>query len=61
MRVLGIDYGERRMGLALSDPLRIVAGGLPTVTVGSDDEAFAAVAGRRAEAHRRRSWDCPGT
>ena len=44
MRVLGIDYGQRRIGLALSDPLGIVAGGLPTVTVGSDDEAFAAVA-----------------
>jgi len=24
-RVLGIDYGERRVGLALSDPLKIIA------------------------------------
>ena len=24
-RVLGIDYGERRIGLALSDPMRIIA------------------------------------
>ena len=24
-RVLGIDYGERRIGLALSDPLKIIA------------------------------------
>ena len=24
-RVLGLDYGERRIGLALSDPLRIIA------------------------------------
>jgi len=44
VRVLGIDYGERRIGLALSDPLGIIAGGLPTLTVASDDEAFAAVA-----------------
>jgi putative Holliday junction resolvase len=26
-RVLGIDYGTKRLGLALSDPLRILAGG----------------------------------
>ncbi len=24
-RILGIDYGERRIGLAISDPLRIIA------------------------------------
>ena len=24
-RVLGIDYGERRMGLAVSDPMKIIA------------------------------------
>jgi putative Holliday junction resolvase len=29
-RILAIDLGERRMGLALSDPLRITAQGLPT-------------------------------
>ena len=29
-RVLAIDLGERRMGLALSDPLHITAQGLPT-------------------------------
>jgi putative holliday junction resolvase len=26
-RVLGIDYGSKRVGLALSDPLRMIAGG----------------------------------
>lgn len=30
-RVLGIDYGERRVGLALSDPLAMIAGPLPTL------------------------------
>ena len=30
-RVLAIDWGERRMGLAVSDPLRLTAQGLPTV------------------------------
>jgi len=29
-RILAIDLGDRRMGLALSDPLRLTAQGLPT-------------------------------
>ena len=29
-RILAIDFGERRMGLAISDPLHITAQGLPT-------------------------------
>ena len=30
-RVLSIDYGVRRTGLAVTDPLKIIAGGLTTV------------------------------
>ncbi len=30
-RILGIDYGEKRIGVALSDPLRITASPLETV------------------------------
>lgn len=30
-RVLAIDYGRKRCGIAVSDPLRICANGLPTV------------------------------
>ena len=30
-RIIAIDYGTRRTGLAVSDPLRIIAGGLTTV------------------------------
>ena len=30
-RVLSIDYGKTRTGLAVSDPLQIIAGGLATV------------------------------
>ena len=30
-RILAIDYGTRRTGLAVSDPLRIIAGALATV------------------------------
>lgn len=31
-RILGIDYGERRIGLALSDPTGTIASPLPTLT-----------------------------
>lgn len=30
-RILGIDYGERRIGLALSDPTRTIATPLPPI------------------------------
>ena len=30
-RVLGVDYGEKRIGLAVSDPLGMIAQPLPTV------------------------------
>lgn len=30
-RILAIDYGMKRTGVAVSDPLRIIAGGLETV------------------------------
>jgi putative holliday junction resolvase len=38
-RILAIDYGERRIGLALSDPMRIIASGLTTLEIKSDNEA----------------------
>ena len=31
MRIIGIDYGEKRIGLAISDPLGITAQGLATI------------------------------
>ena len=31
-RILSIDYGKKRTGLAVSDPLQIIAGGLATVS-----------------------------
>ncbi len=31
MRILGIDYGEKRIGVAVSDLLGITAQGLPTI------------------------------
>jgi putative Holliday junction resolvase len=32
MRILGIDFGERRIGLAVSDPTGTIASPLPTLT-----------------------------
>ena len=32
MRILGIDYGDSRVGIAISDPLLITAQGLMNIT-----------------------------
>jgi putative holliday junction resolvase len=37
MRILAIDYGERRTGLAITDELGITAQGLDTIMVSSED------------------------
>jgi len=31
-RILSIDYGKKRTGLAVTDPLQLIAGGLATVS-----------------------------
>jgi putative Holliday junction resolvase len=36
-RILGIDYGKKRIGLAVTDPLRIIASPLDTVNVNELD------------------------
>ncbi len=38
-RILGVDPGEKRIGLAVSDPLGITAQGLPTLKVTSPADA----------------------
>ena len=30
-RIIGIDYGRKRTGIAVTDPLQIIAGGLETI------------------------------
>jgi putative Holliday junction resolvase len=40
-RILGIDFGERRIGLALSDALGITAQGLPTLDTKKTKDIFA--------------------
>lgn len=39
-RILGIDYGDVRVGLAVSDPLGITAQGLDTLVINGNDELF---------------------
>src|SRR6056297_2653294 len=38
-RILSIDYGNKRVGLAVSDPLKMIATSLPTMTIASMDDA----------------------
>jgi len=40
MRILGIDYGDRRIGLAISDPMGIIAHGLPTLKNASEEQVL---------------------
>lgn len=39
-RILAIDFGERRIGLAISDPLGITAQGLPTIDTRKTKDVF---------------------
>ena len=39
-RLLGIDHGDRRIGLALSDPIPIIASPLKTLTVNTHQDAI---------------------
>jgi putative holliday junction resolvase len=49
MRVLGVDFGSRRVGLAISDPSRTLARPLTTLSVRSAGDAVRQVATMIAE------------
>lgn len=38
MRILGIDYGDARVGIAITDPLGITAQGLETINCNGSDK-----------------------
>ena len=40
MRKLGIDYGDSRVGIAITDPLGITAQGLETISHGGSDKVL---------------------
>lgn len=50
-RILGIDYGERRVGLSLSDPTAMIASPLPTMTRRAGKRPPVAQVARLAEEH----------
>ena len=39
-RLLGVDHGDRRIGLALSDPIPVIASPLKTLTVNNNQDAI---------------------
>jgi putative holliday junction resolvase len=49
MRVLGLDFGERRVGIAISDPTGTIARPLQVLMRASREEDFAALAAIVAE------------
>ena len=56
MRVLGIDMGRRRVGVAISDATGTLARPLPTFTVTSPADAVQRVAdGKRCASRRRKT------
>jgi putative Holliday junction resolvase len=48
-RILGIDYGNRRIGMAVSDPLGLTAQPLPPIPRESDRKDIAEIGRRAAE------------
>jgi len=48
-RILGVDLGEKRIGLAISDPLGLTAQGLTTLRVKSFEEGIREVASAARE------------
>ncbi len=49
MRILGLDVGERRVGIAISDPTGTIVRTLPTLMRGSRKQDLAAIAALVAE------------
>lgn len=49
-RILGVDYGRRRVGLALSDPTGMLASSLKTLTVTGPKPALAGITAAAREA-----------
>lgn len=44
MRILAIDYGQKRVGMAVSDPLGFTAQGIPTIEDATPKELLAEIA-----------------
>jgi len=53
-RILAVDWGERRIGLAVSDPRGIIATGLETLSVRGRDDALTRVTAVAGEVEAER-------
>ena len=53
-RVLAIDYGKKRTGVAVTDPLQLIANGLTTVSTSSVMDFIVSYV-RQEHVER---WDC---
>jgi putative Holliday junction resolvase len=49
LRILAVDWGERRIGLAVSDPSGTIATGIPTLHVRGREDALTQVAAAAAD------------
>lgn len=50
-RILSIDYGKKRIGIALSDPMKIVASPLKTIHAGKNDKETLALIVQEIESY----------
>jgi putative Holliday junction resolvase len=54
VRILAVDWGERRIGLAVSDPTGLIASPLPTLVVRGSEDAITRVAAVAVEREAER-------
>ena len=58
-RILAVDWGERRVGLAISDPSATLARALPTLSTRSEKETVTAVGAVARDEEVDEPADCP--
>ena len=62
MRKLGIDYGDARVGIAITDPLNITAQGLETIQRNNSARSKQASKSHTSArpTHKKRDWQPKG-
>ena len=58
MRILGLDYGSKTVGVAVCDPLGITAQGVETITRRDEDKLRKTLA-RIEDVYKRQPWANP--
>lgn len=57
MRILGLDYGSKTVGVAVSDPLGITAQGVSTIWPQAGEQASADILPRSGNLWRITRWN----